>query len=100
MKVRYRVQILDRVRRELALDIAWWRVNRPSARNPIREELARACDILAQHPEAGPAAEDHPGIRRLLLVGASYHLYYRVNHAKRQVEIVALWHTRRRPLAM
>jgi len=97
---RYRIQILDRARREFAIDIAWWRVNRPAAPHAIREELAKARDLLARNPEAGPAAEDHPGIRRLLLARVSYHLYYRVNRAARQIEIVAFWHTRRGPPAL
>lgn len=97
MRGRYSIQILDRARRELATDIAWWRINRPAAPNAIREELTKARELLSRNPEAGPAAEDHPGIRRLLLIRVSYHLYYRVNHAARQVEILAFWHTRRMP---
>lgn len=97
MKGRYRIHILDRARREIAINIAWWRVNRPAAPNAIRAELARARDLLAKNPEAGHAAEDHPGIRRLLLDRVSYHLYYRVDHAAQQVDILSLWHTRRSP---
>jgi plasmid stabilization system protein ParE len=94
---RYRIQILDRARREIAVDIAWWRLHRSSDPRALRDEIARGCDLLSRNPEAGPAAEDYPGVRRLLLLRVSYHLYYRVNHAARQIEIVALWHTRRRP---
>lgn len=100
MKARYRVHIQDRARREIAIDIAWWRINRPAAPNALREELGKARELLARNPEAGPAAEDHPGVRRLLLERVSYHVYYRVNADARQVEILAFWHTRRRPPAL
>ena len=35
------------------------------------------------------------GVRRLFLSRTGYHLYYRVNEAERQVEVLALWHARR-----
>jgi len=54
-----------------------------------------AVALLGEHPEAGPAVSR--GLRRLLLHGFPYSLYYRLDAAERLVEVRACVHQRRHP---
>lgn len=94
---RFRVFFLPRARREYAIALAWWRVNRTAARTLLREEVRAARRLLARHPEAGPEDEAGTGVRRLLLQRTEYHIYYRVVAEERRVDILAVWHARRLP---
>lgn len=54
--------------------------------------------LLAEQPEAGEVEESRrPGIRRLLLKHSRYHVYYTVDHSRRRVELLAIWHAQRLP---
>jgi plasmid stabilization system protein ParE len=86
-----------RAKRHLAIARAWWRVNRPSAPDAIDDALHMARRLLRSTPEVGGESADSPGLRRLLLERVDYHLYYRIDHGERSVEIVAVWHARRLP---
>lgn len=95
---RYEVRMLGRARREYAAAAAWWRLNRRAAPNMLRNELLAARKLLAKFPEAGEVDEGQGGeVRRLLLQGSTYLLFYRVNHRARQIEILAVWHAQRLP---
>lgn len=61
----------------------------------IRDELARAFDLISVHPEAGAKALNPvlPGIRRVHLARIRYHLYYRVTPSA--IEVLAFWHSSR-----
>jgi plasmid stabilization system protein ParE len=94
----YRVQFHSRARREYAVALVWWRANRPAAPRLLRDEVREARRLLGQHPEAGVVDEEQPeGIRRLLLKRSKYHLFYSVDHGKRQVQVLLLWHAKRHP---
>ena len=73
----------------------WWRENRQAAPDLLVSELSRAFDLIQSHPFAGAAATNAEltGVRRVLLRGAGYHLYYRVD--PETVEVLALWHANR-----
>ncbi len=73
----------------------WWRGHRPAAPGAIREELARAFDLIAAQPGVGAAARRVRlrGVRRVHLDRVRYHVYYRATAAA--VEIVAFWHSSR-----
>lgn len=93
---RYRVKLLDRARREYTVARTWWRTYRQGAPNALRDELRAAGELLARNPEAGRVDEDHVGeARRLLLPSTRYIVFYRVDHAGEEVQIMALWHASR-----
>lgn len=75
----------------------WWRLNRPKASDAIREDLERASSLIAIQPELGARARNVglPGVRRLHLARVRYDLYYRVVEARKQLEILAFWHSSR-----
>lgn len=51
----------------------WWRRNRPFAPSLFLEELRRAFELVAEHPEIGAVAEDTEiaGTRRVLLAATA-----------------------------
>ena len=57
---------------------AWWRANRPTARELFSLELRQAFRLLEEQPQLGSAAADSAaqGIRRLYLRGTRYFLYF------------------------
>ena len=94
------VRIFSRARREIGAVVAWWRVNRPAAQGKFEAELGAALLRLATDPYSAPRARDPrlKQFRRLSLLETRYHLYYRVNEAKQQIEVLRVWHmSRRRP---
>jgi plasmid stabilization system protein ParE len=76
---------------------SWWRLNRPKAPEAVREELDRAFSLLTLQPHIGARARSErlAGVRRLLLSRVRHHVYYRVDEARHQVEVLALWHANR-----
>lgn len=76
----------------------WWHANRPKAPAALREELARALQLVTTQPDAGAVARNIrlTGVRRLLLRRVGYHLYYRsIESPVRSIQVVALWHAGR-----
>lgn len=76
----------------------WWQANRTKAPAALREELARALQLVTTQPDAGAIARNVRlrGVRRVLLRRVSYHLYYRlVETPSRGIQVVALWHAGR-----
>lgn len=73
----------------------WWQKNRPLAPGALEEELREAFSLLGTQPGIGAPALNvkTQGVRRVLLARVHYHLYYRVHDG--EVQILALWHTRR-----
>ena len=72
----------------------WWEANRPKAPGLFDEEIAKALAYLVDAPHSGfPLRGRHRGLRRLVLHKTRYHLYYNVDEERREVEIVAIWHT-------
>ena len=75
----------------------WWIANRPKAPEAFTEELRRALQLIAQHPDIGARAQNVnlAGVRRVHLARVHYHLYYRVLTDPSAIEVLALWHTSR-----
>lgn len=72
----------------------WWLENRPKAPELFDEELARAFDFLSAAPHSGVQLRGRRrGLRRIVLHGSRYYVYYRVNEAVNVVEVVSVWHT-------
>jgi plasmid stabilization system protein ParE len=75
----------------------WWRNNRPSAPNAVREELERVLPLISAQPRIGPSARNVRlrGVRRIYLPRIKYDLYYHLLEQESVIEVVALWHARR-----
>ncbi|MFN2441419.1 MAG: type II toxin-antitoxin system RelE/ParE family toxin [Thermoanaerobaculia bacterium] len=75
----------------------WWRRNRLSAPTLFRDEIRRAFDLIAEHPEIGAVAEDTEieGVRRVLLAATHHYLYYSVDETVGTIQILAVWSTSR-----
>jgi hypothetical protein len=67
-------------------------------------ELVLATDRLSANPEIAPRvwwrAKRHPRVRRLVLLRCPFHLYYAVEHAKKGIVILSMWHEKRMPLKL
>lgn len=75
---------------------AWWAENRQKAPTLFDDELGAALERLASAPWIGAKLRVRSrSLRRLVLQRSRYHVYYRVDSAADQVEIVAIWHTSR-----
>ena len=81
--------------REQALHAGeWWRANRPAAPSLCEDELESAVALLSEAPTIDMQYQRHPeilGLRRLLLSGTRYHVYYVHDQARAEIEIVAMW---------
>jgi len=71
----------------------WWRINRTSAPNAVREEIERALGLIAAQPRIGPRAFDVElaGVRRIHLSRIWHFLYYRIIIEPDRIELLALW---------
>jgi plasmid stabilization system protein ParE len=66
----------------------------------LNAEVRAALDRLEVLPEMGAPARVRLGAtttRRIVLERSGYHLYYRAHLKTRLIEVVCLWHERRRP---
>jgi hypothetical protein len=98
VSVRLSVHFTRRAARHVDEAGRWWHTNRTKAPGALREELARALQLITIQPDAGATARNIrlAGVRRLLLRRVNYHLYYRlVESPSRSIQVVALWHTSR-----
>ena len=73
----------------------WWRLNRPASPNLFAEELAASFEIIGHAPNIGRLYRHSPvaGVRRVLLQGTRYHVYF-VPYAD-DVRVLAVWHAQR-----
>ena len=73
--------------------------NPPAARQVVDDLLARV-EVLAEYPRIGPvfSKESGPDLRRLIL--DSYIVVYQVQESKRLVSVIAVRHSRQRPLTI
>ncbi|HEX7150519.1 MAG TPA: type II toxin-antitoxin system RelE/ParE family toxin [Thermoanaerobaculia bacterium] len=93
----FRVKPTPFAARQIRDEGAWWKRNRTKAPHLFRAELRKAFGLISEYPEAGTVAEDVQltGVRRVLLVDTQHYVYYRVSHAARRIEVLAVWSTRR-----
>ena len=98
MTARLSVRFTRRAARHVDEAGRWWHANRTKAPGALREELARALQLITTQPDAGATARNVrlAGVRRILLRRVDYHLYYRlVESPSRSIQVVALWHASR-----
>ncbi len=73
----------------------WWRKNRLAAPDLFLDELSESFELLSGAPQLGHLYRLSPvrGVRRLLLRGTRYHIYYAV--VQNEVRVLAVWHAQR-----
>jgi plasmid stabilization system protein ParE len=73
----------------------WWRKNRLAAPDLFINELSESFELLSWAPQIGHLYRPSPvrGVRRLLLGGTRYHVYYAV--VRKEVSVLAVWHAQR-----
>ncbi len=90
------VAFTRRAARRVDSAVSWWRENRTSIPDAVREDLDTALELIANQPASGaPVPSRVVGLRRVFLGRVGYHLYYRVAPRLRQVQVIAFWHARR-----
>ena len=91
--MRVRIRTTPQAEAQALAAATWWRKNRPAAPNLFTNEMAGAFDLLAGAPEIGHRYPDSrvPGVRRLLLPGTRYHLYYVYDQEASECVILAVW---------
>jgi len=95
-----RVVISARARREIFEARGWWLDHRDKAPRAFDEDLKLALELIAETPNIGELYRSRRRriIRRVLLHRTKHHVYYRDTPIF--VEVVALWHSSRRPPAL
>jgi toxin ParE1/3/4 len=93
------LKVSKRALRDLSAAAAWWRANRPAAPDLFDEEVERALTLIEAQPLVAQEALDSKlkGVRRIVLQGTRYLLYYRVREERSEVEVLRLWHASRSP---
>jgi plasmid stabilization system protein ParE len=94
----FRFKTSRRAERQIRAAADWWRKNREKAPDLFAEELESAFVLIEALPNAGEPVRHPriPGLRRVLLGRVQYFLYYSVSPEAQVVDVLALWHTRRR----
>src|SRR3954469_18427096 len=91
------LKISKRALRDISVAASWWRANRPAAPELFEIELERALALLEVQPLLAQIALDPRmrGVRRIVLQGSRYLLYYRVREEQGSIEVLRLWHANR-----
>jgi hypothetical protein len=97
---RYRVQIAPEALDQIVRIVSWWRRNRRAAPELFSLELERILLLISERPELGRRARGRRigDARVLLLPRSSYLVFYQVQAEAREVWVVHIRHSRRRPL--
>lgn len=97
MSTRYNVEVTDLADGQVLQAALWWRANRPKSPGAVREEFARAIQVLAEQPHLGAKARSErvPGARRFYLRRIRYYVYYRILEDAHVVQVLAFWHASR-----
>ncbi|HLM74275.1 MAG TPA: type II toxin-antitoxin system RelE/ParE family toxin [Polyangiaceae bacterium] len=90
----FRVEVIPEAREQFEQAVRWW-INNTARAELLKREIDAAISLLSRHPEAGMEAPRLPGVRRLLLRQTQHLIYYRVIQERREVRILAFWHTSR-----
>lgn len=93
MKV-FRVVVDPPAQRQFATIAEWCRDNGVSI-SRLEKAVEQALTLLAHHPGMGTSVQEPPDVFRLRLKRTKYQMFFRVNEGRREVHIVAFWHTSR-----
>lgn len=89
----FRVRISPEAERQVRELEAWWAANRPPSRKTFKEALGAVVGHISRMPSIGRPCDDIelPGLRRLLIEGTPYAVFYSVDRDARRVLIAAVW---------
>ena len=78
--------------------LRWWSHNRPAAPGLLARELEAVLRVIAHVPQVGrrTRSAQFRRVRRLLLRGSGYYIYYQVDDILRVIRIVYFRSARRR----
>src|SRR5271155_3525677 len=80
---------------------AWLATHRGAERvAQLNDEVNAALDRLERFPKMGAPVRSRsrgPNVRRIILDRSGYHLYYRAHLESCLIEVICLWHEKRRP---
>jgi plasmid stabilization system protein ParE len=93
MKV-FRVVVDPPAQRQFATIAEWCRDNGVNI-SRLETAVERTLTLLAHHPGIGTAVQEAPDVFRLRLKRTKFQMFFRVNELRREVHIVAFWHTSR-----
>lgn len=87
------VVVVDEAEDQLREIVDWWSMNRPAASRLPLDEFERCIALLAARPAIGAPwlRSDLPGVRRLLMHGTRWFLYYLHDAAHDVVYVLAVW---------
>jgi plasmid stabilization system protein ParE len=91
--VSFRVRISPEAEQQVRELENWWAANRPAARTTFKEAFSALVGHISRMPGIGRPCDDIqlPGLRRLLMEGTPYAVFYRVDHETTEVFIAAVW---------
>lgn len=78
-----------RARSEIERVDRWWIENRPAAPDLFFNELRDAFDFIRRTPNGGLRYRNRQGVRRVLLRGSRYHVYYEIEPTR--IAILSVW---------
>ncbi|PYI93414.1 MAG: type II toxin-antitoxin system RelE/ParE family toxin [Verrucomicrobia bacterium] len=67
----------------------------PERAESFAYELMARTDMLQDHPEIGRSVPEHRNVTVRELIFRPYRIVYRVDHERKVVEIVRVWHAAR-----
>jgi plasmid stabilization system protein ParE len=80
---------------DLEAILAWSWSEHPGSTENFALSLLNHVDLLKDFPYMGVRVKGYSGVRRLL--HSPLHVYYRVILEMKRIEILHVWHSRRRP---
>ncbi len=85
---------------EVTAIAAWWHKNRPAAPGLFQHELKQALLNIAAYPEIGVRTKlpADPDVRAVMLRRSGYVVFYDIDHAATEIQVVRVRHGKRRPL--
>ena len=83
--------------RQIDRAASWWRRHRDKAPDAFDLDVDEALEVIRERPTIGRPVPKRPGMRRYWLERIRYYIYYSVRDQSDIVDMVALWHTSRRP---
>ena len=89
----FRVQIKDPAIADLAEIVSYIAQDSPKAATALGNNLLDAALSLAQTPHKGSPYQNLAGIRKLTL--RPFKIFYRVDEARKVVEVLRFWHSAR-----
>ena len=89
----FRVRISPEAERQVRELENWWAANRPAARTTFKEAFSALVGHISRMPGIGRRCDDIelPGLRRLLMEGTPYAVFYSVDREAAEILIAAVW---------